>query len=136
METSIITKTRVQEAERLGFLPRQAGADYLRFESLVFHIMDKASPDYSGGYWDFYSLSNGGFFIAPASDDRFAIHWDLNYFEGEMSAEAAGIAVCLLVLGNLSFESTNPQHMAEKFYALREFAADHAEASAIFGFID
>jgi len=60
----------------------------------------------------------------------------MNYFEGEMSGDAFGIALCLFALSHMSFAENAPELLAERFHRLREFALDHAEAGAIFGFLD
>lgn len=135
MSCAVIAR-QVRETARLGFLPRHAGADYLRFERLVYTLMEQVTSDYEGGLWDFHELSNGGFFMAPATQDRFSMSWPMNGYKGIMSAEAAGIAVCLMVLSGLSFESAAAERMTRKFYALRDYASGHAEAGQIFGFID
>jgi len=31
------------------------------------------AEDYYGGYWDFHTLSNGGFYMSPSSDDVFHV---------------------------------------------------------------
>ena len=110
-----IIATLVPDEKRLDFLPRHLGTLCVRIEALIFNILDQASPDYAGGFWEFYDLSNGGFYIAPQSDSRFRMKWDDNYFEGEMSAGAAGIAVTLFVLSTMSL-NLNSQRLAEKFH--------------------
>jgi hypothetical protein len=42
-------------------------------EALVFGWLDRLCIDYSGGLWDFYSLSNGGFYMAPTNEKQFKI---------------------------------------------------------------
>jgi hypothetical protein len=130
-----IIATLVPDEKRLDFLPRHLGTLCVRIETLIFSILDQASPDYAGGFWEFFELSNGGFYIAPQTQRRLRMKWDDNYFEREMSAGAAGIAVTLFVLSTMSL-NLNSQRLAEKFHLLRDFASDHPEASAIFGFID
>ena len=134
-----ITARRMGDQEREAFLPRHIPVDFWRFEQIVYSVIDRASEDYGGGFWDFYELSNGGFYMAPAwspdGKNTFAMVWPDNDFEGELSADAAGIAVTLMVLGNLSFGPRGEQR-AEKFHLLRDFAFDHPEAVAVFGFID
>lgn len=128
-----ITATQVAEADRLGFLPRHLGAVCVEVEALIFSIMDRASEDYSGGFWTFYDLSNGGFFVAPDREDRMRVAWEDNFFSGEMSPEAAGIGATLMALGWVSFKH---DIAARKFHDLSDFARAHPEAGAIFGFID
>jgi hypothetical protein len=91
-------------------------------------------PEYFGGCWRFFELSNGGFYMSPP-DDAYEICIDSNGFHGLMSADAAGIAVCLVSFSQLSFEYAT-DIFSEHFHQLREFASDHLEAVAIFEAID
>lgn len=134
-----ITKTEVEASDRLGFPARHLGRSAHIFEARAFSIMQHAAIDYSGGYWDFFDLSNGGFFIAPPApltdDGRYVMFWPGNGFEDLMSAEATGIAVCLMAMGNMMFESGR-RVITEKFFQLRDYGCGHAEADLIEAFID
>jgi Antirestriction protein len=37
----------------------------LTVERTVYDVLNELAPDYCGGYWHFYALSNGGFYMAP-----------------------------------------------------------------------
>jgi hypothetical protein len=58
-----------------------------------------------------------------------------NGFDGEMSADAAGIVACLFAFNALVWK-TRDERFEHLFYCLREFASDHAEAHAICAAID
>ena len=132
--TAVIAQ-QVEDSERMMALPRHFGQRLLAFEGAVYDFMRRFAPDYDGGYWQFYELSNGGFYMAP--DGRpFRVSIDTNGYEGEMSADAAGITVCLFACSHLSFRYSEDDVFADHFHLLREFAAEHAEASAIFAAID
>jgi len=82
-----------------------------------------------------YELSNGGFYMAPnVGPVKFSVH--SNGFEGTLSADAAGITVCLFAFSHLSFRLPTLEVLSRHFYALREFAMDHKEAQLIFSAID
>jgi Antirestriction protein/HipA N-terminal domain len=102
--------------------------------ALQFVQPDRLSQSYFGGCWRFFELSNGGFYMSPP-DDAYEICIDSNGFHGLMSADAAGIAVCLVSFSQLSFEYAT-DIFSEHFHQLREFASDHLEAVAIFEAID
>lgn len=126
----------VPQRNRGTFLPRFFGPRHvLKGESLVFDWMTTLSQDYNGGLWDFYTLQNGGFYMAPQSDKRFHIMCAGNGYEGEMTADAAGIVATLFALSQLSIE-TNLDQFSELFHSLREFAMGHAESGQIFAAID
>jgi len=57
-------------------------------------------------------------------------------FEGTLSADAAGITVCLFTFSHLSFQQPSEDVFSRHFYALREFALDHKEVGSIFAAID
>src|ERR1022692_1022899 len=94
-----ISATLVGEAERLNFLPRFFGERFMLLgENAVFDWMGKLSEDYNGGFWNFYTLSNGGFYMAPAGRDVMQISVDGNGFDGTLSADAAGIVATIFAL--------------------------------------
>ncbi|EOU9540185.1 antirestriction protein, partial [Cronobacter dublinensis] len=53
----------------------------------------------------------------------------------QMSAEAAGIAVCLIVYSHHACR-TECDAMTEHYYRLRDYALQHSESSAILRIID
>lgn len=130
-----ILATLVHDHARLDCLPRFFGKHSVLVECAVFTMLDRMSQDYSGGYWGFYELSNGGFYMAPKADKRFRVMWEDNGFEGEVSADAAGIIACLMAFSHLSFQIAD-DCIVEAFHRLREFAMEHREAGLIFAAID
>ncbi|MND96906.1 Antirestriction protein KlcA [compost metagenome] len=104
-------------------------------EPRAFAWMDRLCEAYNGGYWNYYTLSNGGAFIAPDSEDNWAIFNKLNGNSAEMGSEAAGIAVCLLNWSHHACRTGSPA-MSEHYYHLREFALSHPESNAIMHIID
>jgi hypothetical protein len=95
------------------------------------------APKYNGAYWEFYSLSNGGFYMAPSSDKHYQVNCD-NGFEGVLSADAIGITACLYAYSHLSFSSNAvlAEICVNQYHLLRAFMLEHAEAVAIWGAID
>ena len=109
----------------------------LQIEPTIYAFAEQLSDTYTGGYWHFYTLDNGGFYMAPDQQSYPVI--SENGFTGRMSGEAFGITVCLYAYSHLSF-STNGTDMAEccarHFHWLREYALDHPEARAILAAVD
>ena len=116
-------------------LPRRFGRNMLIVEQAIYTFMRKLSSQYTGGYWNYLELSNGGFYMAPAHDEPMDVFVETNGFKGQMSADAAGITACLFALSHLSFQIQH-ESIARHFHQLRDFALDHAEASMILGAID
>lgn len=131
-----VTATLVADGDRLSFLPRYFGECLmLRGEATVYRFMDYLSQDYCGGFWNFYTLSNGGFYMSPDYDKPMRVFVDGNGFDGNMSADAAGIVASLFALGHLAAEIQNDR-IIELYYLLREFACDHKEGGLILRAID
>jgi hypothetical protein len=125
----------VLEDARIGTLPTHFGARMMTVEHTVYHFMREFVTEYRGAFWEFYELSNGGFYMAPSCDPvKFSVH--TNGFAGTLSADAAGITVCLFAFSHLSFQQPSQNVFSDHFYALREFALDHKEAGLIFAAID
>jgi hypothetical protein len=125
----------VLEDARIGTLPLRFGARTMMVEHTIYHFMREFAAEYKGGFWDFYVLSNDGFYMAPDMDPvKFSV--DSNGFEGTLSADAAGITVCLFTFSHLSFQQPSEDVFSRHFYALREFALDHKEAELICAAID
>lgn len=139
METPVesnIVATLVPETKRLAFLPRHFGRQMMVFEQCLFTQMSQLSADYVGGYWEFYDLSNGGCYLAPSAPASYRISVAGNYFDGSMSADAAGITATLFTLNALTFRFPQREHYVERFYQLRDFACEHAERRLILAAID
>lgn len=130
-----ITRTPVPENQRLNALPEAFGKSGLILEGKIYDWMESLTADYFGGYWEFYRLSNNGFYMAPKKDTKYHIVNPANYFDGDLSADAAGIAACLFALSHLSFDFPDSV-LPERFHQLRDYAAEHAEARLIFRLID
>lgn len=134
-ETGKIEAYKVSPRARLGILPRHFGPHMMTVEAKIFDLLRQFSPQYGGGEWAMYELSNGGFMMTP-SDASYRLSIPSNGYEGEMSAEAAGITVCLFCFSLLSFEYREAEVFTRHFYRLRDFALGHAESAEIFAAID
>ena len=134
-EQLTVIAQRVAEPQRLRTLPRVIGPLYLSFENTVYNMMGHYCTNYAGGYWEFYTLSNGGFYMAPDQSQPMTIIVDGNGFSGELSADAAGVFITLMALNQFAWRSRD-ERFADLFYQLHEFALNHTEANAILRAID
>lgn len=134
-----ITATQVTDENRIGFWPQHFGSipQWITTEPYIFARMDRLCADYSGGVWNFYTLSNGGAFMAPEAegDETWSLFNDMNGNSAAMSAEAAGIAVCLMTYSHHACR-TESDAMTEHYYRLRDYALSHAECNTIMHIID
>jgi len=124
----------VPEHARMGTLPRHFALHMLRVEGRIYDFMSRLCATYDGGIWQFHELSNGGFYMSPP-DGEYEVAVDGNGYRGRMSADAAGLTVCLFAFSHLSFEYTSDV-FGRHYYWLLEYAKDHAQASLIFAAID
>src|ERR1039458_2734245 len=132
----VVLATLVPDAQRLDFLPRHFGRQMMTVEQHLYSRLSELSQDYTGGYWNFYDLSNGGCYLAPTAPEQLRLVVQGNDFEGTLSADAVGITATLFTLSELSFRFQRAEVLATRFHQLRDFAADHAEAGLIFRAID
>lgn len=130
-----ITATILPEKSRMGFLPAFFGPDLMMCgEPLVYHWMSSLASSYNGGFWNYYTLSNGGFYMAPELDREYQVVV-ANGFIGDLSADAAGIVATLYALCELA-NRTQADRITELYHLLRDFALDHPESGSIFAAID
>lgn len=128
----VLEKSRIQHTAKLF------GVHFpCRLEPYLFELTRNIAPAYQGGYWHFYSLSNGGFYMAPDCEKEFEVNCE-NGFEGHLSADALGITSCLYAYSHLSFCNNTEfsQMCAEQYHWLREYMLQHPEASKILRAID
>ena len=139
--TNTLIVTLLPDEQRIGFWPQHFGSipQWMTLEPHIFAWMDLFCADYCGGIWQFYTLSNGGAFIAPEPDGDDVEKWTLfnpmNGNDVEMSAEAAGIAACLMAYSHHAMR-TECDAMTEHYYRLRDYALNPAECRVIMHIID
>jgi hypothetical protein len=127
----------LSESQRIDYPASIFGISFpLRVEPTIFDIAGRLSTDYDGGLWEFYALSNGGFYMAPRTDDPFSVQCE-NGFAGRLSSCALGITACLYAFSLLSFEGGDfAETCAEQYHLLRQHMLEHSEARAILAAID
>ena len=137
-ETTPVTSNLIPEDQRMSHTAKLFGAHFpLQLEPVIYGISERMAEAYSGGYWHFYSLDNGGFYMAPEGDQVFEVSCD-NYFTGQLSADALGITACLYTFSHCSFAKNEAfgRICAQHYHWLRALMFDHAEMAAILGAID
>jgi hypothetical protein len=129
-----VTATLIPGCRRSAHVHSLFGAVFpFVIEPRIFMTADSLSPSYRGGCWEMHDLSNGGFYMAPETYRRFQVS-AANGFDGEMSADAFGVTVCMYVFSLASFDRRRPrlaEVCARQFHWLRDFALSHRVAGAI-----
>ena len=134
----LITSTAVPEADRMNTVDKLFGISYVtRFEPVAFDMATMLAPEYSGAYWEFFTLNpSAGFYMAPRGDTIYDVCCQ-NGFEGKLSANALGLAACLYAYSSLSFaQDAFGDLCATQYHLLREFMFQHPEAKLILRAID
>jgi hypothetical protein len=128
-----VYREQLSEAQRGPHAAKLFGIRFpLMVEPYTFDSAGALSEQYDGGYWEFFSLSNGGFFMAPTSRETFHVVC-ANGFEGDLSADAFGITACLHAFSLLSFAADEKlaEECTRHYHCLREYAGRHPEAASI-----
>lgn len=138
MTQSITTRQQVADKLRIQHTADLFGIHFpLNLEPAIYSIAGNIATEYNGAYWEFYVLSNGGFYMAPVSNQSYQIICESGY-GGKLSADALGITACLYAYSHLSFSSNQAfaEICANHYHWLREYMLQHSEASKILGAID
>lgn len=136
--TTIITCKEVSSNQRIKHTYDLFGIRFpVNIEPAIYSIAGNIASEYDGAYWEFYSLSNGGFYMAPSLTKLYAVSC-VNGYEGSLSADALGITACLYAYSHLSFSSNAvfSEMCANHYHGLRAFMVEHKEASVILAAID
>ena len=131
-----ITATTVVEEARSAFMFDHFGPAFMFVENGVYVTLGKICTDYLGGYWQFVELSNGGGYMrldTPKPTLHLACE---NYYEGDLSPDAASIVACLYAINSAVLTRPNDENLYKHYYWLRDYAAQHVEAESIFSAID
>ncbi|MGA7181255.1 MAG: antirestriction protein [Thiobacillaceae bacterium] len=109
----------------------------MQFEPFVYSVTSELSSDYHGAYWQFYILSNGAFYMAPEPERLYFVACE-NGYEGNLSADALGIAACLYAYSHRSFAGDNAlaETCVQHYHWLRGYVLEHPEARYILRAID
>ncbi len=129
-----IDVTEVKENNRLETLPKYFGRHFMTFEHFIYKHARNLSSDYCGGYWEFYTLSNGGFFMS-LSGEMFDISVPGNGFSHTVDGSTFGIIVCLFALNHAAW-TFNTAGMNRLYHLLLDYASQRPDAALIFRAID
>lgn len=138
MISTSIARQHVPETLRIQHTASLFGIHFpLNIEPSVYSLTRSMSPEYQGGYWEFYTLSNSGFYMAPHSEQLYSVSCD-NGFEGQLSADALGITACLYAYSHLSFSDISgfAETCTEHYHLLRAYMLEQKEAAKILRAID
>jgi hypothetical protein len=159
-DKGLIIRTEITHpGRRLLFVPHLFATP--QGEQMVISFMRQHCASYDGGYWHFYDIPRGfngqiapwtegcttsrtGYIAPPEGTYRLSIPG--NYFDEEVSADAAGLIATLFVLNQLSWKVSEMgpayaqtcQALVERQDALKDYISisKHPESHLIFSAID
>lgn len=129
-----IIATKISEANRVRVLATHFPRAYVRFENIVLHIAERIGGQVQSDPWEFFELSNGGFYMAPATPTQYAV--DIPFgrrYCGHVSHDAFGIICCLYAC---CFLAEQDDRMALHYVWLTDFYQVHVESADIWWAID
>lgn len=134
--SALIYTELLTDAQRVAYTAKLFALNFpFRLEPAIFDMAGRLSETYSGGFWHFHALSNGGFYMAP-SEGQFRVRAE-NGFDDVMTADAFGLTVCLYCYSQLSFRGDAfSETCAEHFHLLRELAIQGPDWGLIGAAID
>ncbi len=136
--SNTITSQQIADKNRIKHTSDIFGMYFpLCIEPHIYNVTNTIADEYHGDYWDFYALSNGGFYMAMHSDTIYQVECE-NGFVGKLSATALGITACLYTYSHLSFcdNIELSEICSAQYHLLREYMFEHKEAALILGAID
>ncbi|RTL38189.1 MAG: antirestriction protein [Burkholderiales bacterium] len=132
---NVITACLVPEDRRMQFLPSKFGlVGMLRVEMSIYAWMQRLCPAYNGGHWNFIELSNDGGYMVPTGADTFDMSVDGNGFEGQVSADTAGLIATVFALNALIWQGLDK--LNDKYEQLLEYIGHHPDRAVILRAID
>lgn len=136
--SATIIRELLNDSRRMTYPAELFGIRFpIYVEACAFDAASSLSEDYDGGLWNFFTLSNGAFYMAPDCLSSFRLVCDKG-FEGNLSADAFGINVGLYAYSLLSFSADVGfvETCAEQYHRLKEYMFKHKESRAILMAID
>jgi hypothetical protein len=128
----MITQHRIDDSAKARHARKLFGVRLYWIQSFAIDTASSLSSVNNEGSWDYFTLGNGGFYMAPAHDEMVLIQ-SANGFEGRVTAQAFGIISCLNAYSFLvlSSDQSFAQVCADHYRLLLDFALTHDESSSI-----
>lgn len=134
----VLNALPVSPQHREAALATYSGRDSIRLMSTMLHLMSTLCRTEVIDGWHLYELTNGGFYMAPSDNSReweiaYENLWDGDTFSAMLSADAAGIAVCLFAYLRLldTTRDAQSERYSNLFSRLFSYACQHTESLTI-----
>ena len=129
-----ITKTLLRK-DRPNILMNYFGSLFLTVELTTFSLADYFIDEYHGGSWNFFSLSNGGFYMAFKHEGSVNFNNQNNLFCESIDPEIASIIINLYAISAVVSESRD-KILQTRYQQLYQYAMELPEANLIYRALD
>ena len=130
-----VTAKLMPQKARMRLMHELFQKQFIMVENLIYMNMVRVCPHYEGGEWAFYSLSNGGFYMAPlAVPDWFVVYAPKEY-QGALSSNAVGMLVTAMTLNQLT-SWRDGELMMQMQFRLRDFIKQQPGAAVLCELLD
>lgn len=129
-----ITKTLLRK-DRPNILMNYFGSLFLTVELTTFSLADYFIDEYHGGSWSFFSLSNGGFYMAFKHEGNVTFNNQNNLFCESIDPEIASIIINLYAISAVVSESRD-KNLQKRYQQLYQYAMELPEAKLIYRALD
>jgi hypothetical protein len=129
-EVEIVARKVTNLVERSRCLAAIAGRDCVVLEHTIYDLLCTLTDDHDGGFWDYFQLSNGGFYMAPKSAKSFHIFCSRNGFERDTCANTAGIIATAMAYSHLTGRPRG-SYFARAYERLSDFIFQQSDADTI-----
>lgn len=130
-----ISTTLLTDYERLHGTQLFGPTLTIQGELLVFDLHYHMTGGRNGCSWRSVEFSNGGFYMAPQTDELLHVTWHGNGFDDVLTSDASGIVATLFALNHLLHEFGTAR-LETMYWKLEDFARGHAESKKILRAID
>lgn len=131
----IVARLVTDDSERMRCLPDVAGEQCVLLEHTIYDMLRMMCAHHDGGLWDFFKLSNGGFYMAPEAMGEYRLVGPGNGFEGGVSAKHFGLIATAMAYSHLSFRQTG-SCFSRAYVQLSEFIHQQDDRTTVLAALD
>lgn len=141
-QLDVISASLVAESDRLDFIPNLFSANVfmvVNFEAAVYSFASTFISEYNGGFWDFWTLSNGSGFMALPENETYYAENNMNYSCGNFTGKEMGIIVTSFALSYLMAQYHNKPSLPiiiRRYNDLMNYIAELESNDHILEFLD
>jgi len=130
-----VTAKLMPQKARMRLMHELFHKHFITVENLIYMNMVRVCPHYECGEWAFYSLSNGGFYMAPLAAPSWFVVYAAKEYQGSFLANPTGMLVTSMALSQLTCWRDG-EYMTEMAFRLRDFIKLQPDAERLCELLD